>query len=41
MRSLQRDTIYTVNYKRMSAPIRCDNQSFSDLETLSFDWSGI
>jgi len=41
MRSLRKDTTYTVNYKRTGAAIRCDNTSFSDLETLSFDWSGI
>eukprot|EP01036_Dinobryon_divergens_P033012 gene33012-42709_t len=41
MRSLVKDTTYTVTYKRNASPIRCDNRSFTDLETFSYDWSGI
>eukprot|EP01035_Chromulina_nebulosa_P025064 gene25064-32683_t len=39
--SLVKDTTYTVTYKRNASPIRCDNRSFTDLETFSYDWSGI
>lgn len=41
MYSLHPDSIYTVMNGKGSASITCSPQSFTDLETLSFDWSGI
>jgi hypothetical protein len=41
-RSLKKDNIYTVaSGKHGPFQLNCDNKSFTDMETLSFDWSGI
>lgn len=40
MRSLRRNSIYTIDHKGRG-PAKCDNTSFTDLENLSYDWSGI
>lgn len=38
-RSLNKDSIYTIHNSK--ALITCSNTTFSDLETMSFDWAGI
>lgn len=41
MRSLRRNSIYTIREDRKHPMKVCDNTSFTDLENLSYDWSGI
>lgn len=41
MRSLRRNHIYTVREDRRNPMKPCDNSTFTDLENLSYDWSGI
>jgi hypothetical protein len=41
MHSLYPNSIYTVNNGKFNAALTCNNQSFTDLETLSYDWSGV
>jgi hypothetical protein len=41
MRSLRVNSIYTVREDRKHPMKVCDNTSFTDLENLSYDWSGI
>lgn len=41
MLSMRPNSIYTVINGKEKAPITCNSQSFSDLETISYEWSGI
>jgi hypothetical protein len=41
MHSLYPNSIYTIQNKKFNSPVVCNSQSFTDLETLSYDWSGI
>ena len=41
MRSLRSNSIYTVREDRKHPMRVCDNTTFTDLENLSYDWSGI
>jgi hypothetical protein len=41
MYSLQQDHIYTVMNGKGGSSIACSPKTFTDLETLSYDWSGI
>jgi hypothetical protein len=41
MRSLRRNSIYTVREDRKHVMHVCSNTTFTDLENLSYDWSGI
>jgi hypothetical protein len=40
MRSLRKNSIYTIQIGQKNVAV-CDDKSFTDLENLSYDWSGI
>lgn len=41
MLTLNASTIYTIRYKMQSKFVQCDPKTFTDLENLAYDWSGI
>lgn len=41
MHSLKTSSIYTIPWKRMKAGVSCSNESYTQLENLSYEWSGI
>lgn len=41
MLSMKSSSVYTVINGKEKAPITCNSQSFTDLETMSYEWSGI